>query len=165
MNVIVRIVGSNARILEARQQVVLVYQNCTGGPKKYDDSVIINRTQEAQFDLQTFIRVYGVCQQNEKIFLYKFVQQDYTDFFTGKVKYKVGATIECPDWNTDINKECGGGLHLSPSIEFCKQFNDHPNGRTLKCEVATDDILVHPNPRYPFKVRCKRVKVLEEIIE
>ena len=94
------------------------------------------------------------------LILYKSVQKNYTDFYTGQVKYEVGKTVVCPDWDDRQSRECGGGLHLSPSIDLCKRFN---KGIYLKCEVSIKDILVHKNPDMPEKVRCKKVKVLEEI--
>ena len=163
MNVIAIVSSDSAKILEARQNVVIIYQGCEGMPQKKDDSVIINYTKKAIFELQNFIRIYNVEQPKKNfLVLYKSVKDNYTDFYTGKIKYEIGTTVECPDWDVNNSIECGGGLHLSPSIYFCKFFN---KGKYLKCEVNIKDILVHPNPHYPYKIRCKKVKVLEEIKE
>ena len=163
MNTIIRIVDDRVNIKEAQQEAVLVYQNCKGSPKKKDKTVIINHTKTAKFNLENFINIYNVPQKGTKLTLFKIVQNDYTDFHTGQIKYKIGATVTCPDWNPDQKIECGAGLHLSPSPHYCKRFNKP--GKILKCEVDVKDIVVHPNPQYPYKVRCKKVKVVEEIKE
>jgi len=165
MNVIIRVMNEGIKILEARQQVVIIYQGCKGKPKKYDKTVTIKHTVKADFNLINFINIYGVKKTKTKLTLYKFVQSNFTDFYTGKVKYKIGKVVECPGWDSNLNNECGGGLHLSPSINYCKRFNDSKDGHALKCEVAIKDIVVHPNPQYPYKVRCRKTKVLEEIKE
>jgi len=165
MNTIIRIFSDGVKILEARQQVVIVYQECEGKPGVYDDTVIINKTQKAKLNIRNFIGIYDVKERKNKLVLYKFVQENFTDFYTGKITYKVGQIIKCPDWDADENLECGGGLHLSPSIKDCKKFNDSKNGHALKCDVDIKDIIVHPNPLYPYKVRCRKVKVIEEIKE
>ena len=162
MNAIIRIISSGVSILEAHQNVVLVYQNSDGLPKEKDDTVIINRTKQAKFNLQNFIKIYGVeGNSDEKLILYKFVKKNYTDFYSGKIEYKIGASVIAPDWNTD--NECGGGLHVGATIDFAKSFYLNTEGRSLKVEVAMADIGVHPNPDYPHKIKCKKLKVLEEI--
>jgi len=165
MNAIVKVASKEVKILEARQQIVIIYQGCEGKPKKYDKTITIKYITKAVFDLINFVNIYKVKKIKNKLILYKFVQSDYTDFYTGKIKYEVGKVVKCPDWNSNINNECGGGLHLSSSINNCKKFHESEDGHALKCEVDIKDILIHPNPLYPEKVRCREVKVLEEIIE
>ena len=158
--------SDSVTIVIARQQSVLVYQNCKGNPKKKDATVQVIRTQKATYALENFVKIYDVqkvSKCSKKIILYKYVKHDYTDFYSGKIKYEVGKTVEAPDWNADNDIECGGGLHLSSSIEYCKQFNDSKDGHALQCEVLITDIVVHPNPQSPFKIRCKKCYVAKEI--
>jgi len=163
MNSTVKILSDSVIIHEARQNAILIYQDCTGSLGIKDDSVTINYTKRAEYNLDNFIRGYDVKTENNKLVLYKFVRKNYTDFFTSKIKYKIGTIVKCPDWNSDIDRECGGGLHVSPSIEFCKRFNNSKDGHALKVLVDPKDIIVHPNPQYPYKIRCRQLEVLEEI--
>jgi hypothetical protein len=166
MNTIIRIISDSATIVIAQQQAVLVYQNCKGDPKKKDVTVQVIRTQKATYALENFVGIYNVqkvSKYSKKIILYKYVKHDYTDFYSGKIKYEVGKTVEAPDWNADNDIECGGGLHLSSSIEHCKRFNNSKDGHALQCEVLIADIVVHPSPVFPFKIRCKKCFVVKEI--
>ena len=140
----------------------MVYQDCQGEPTEYDQTVIINHTTRSPYNFTHFSKIYDVSEKKGKVILYKSVSSDLTDFYTGRVKYEIGKEVVCPDWDDNIDRECGGGLHLSPSIDHCKLFN---TGRYLKVEVDVADILVHPSPQYPYKIRCSKCKVLEEIKE
>jgi len=150
MNSTAKILSADVIIHEARQNAILV---------------IISYIKSAGFNLNNFIRGYDVKTENNKLVLYKFVQKDYTDFYTGKIKYEIGTIVKCPDWDSNVDRECGGGLHVSPSIEFCKIFDNSEDGHALKVLVDLKDIIVHPNPQYPYKIRCKQLEVLEEIEE
>ena len=114
------------------------------------------------FELFNFINIYNVKQEGNSLILYKSVNESLYDFWTGKIKYKIGEWIKAPDWNPDNKKECGGGLHVCSSIEFCKEFN---TGRYLKVKVPIKDIVIHPSPSMPHKIRCKRLFVIEEVFD
>ena len=88
--------------------------------------------------------------------LYKSVQDDHTDFYTGKIKYE--GTVECPDWDPDCNRKCGGGLHLSPIPEAALRYNQ---GKVLKCLVHPDNLVVYATDI--SKVRCRLVEVVWEV--
>ena len=163
-NSVIHLFSPTAKVIKADQQATIIYQGYKGAPAKCADTVNILHLQKTGLTLQDFIKIYRVETSNEKLLLYKFVQTDFTDFYSGKIKYEVGTTVECPDWDDDINIECGGGLHLSSSVASCRMFDSSSNGHVLKCEVAPIDILVHPKPIFLQKVRCRKVKVLEEII-
>ena len=95
------------------------------------------------------------------LLLYKSVNpKTYCDFKTGTIKYELGKVVTCPDWDEKFIGECGHGLHLSPTPYFALEFND---GKVLKCKVKICDCRTVKNPRYPTKVRCKQVEVLEEV--
>ena len=90
-----------------------------------------------------------------KIRLFKSVKPEtLTDNHTGKIKYE--GTVECPDFDPNPDRECGGGLHLSPTPE--KALNFH-KGTVLECEVALEDIVVYA-PDTSSKVRCRKVTVI-----
>jgi hypothetical protein len=95
-------------------------------------------------------------ESKKDIILYKSVQStNHTDFYTGKIKYT--GTVECPDFDPDETRQCGGGLHLSPTPELALSYN---NGIILKCRVAVKDIAVYG--LNITKVRCKKVTVIGE---
>ncbi len=107
-------------------------------------------------DINTFNEMHG--NGSNEIILYKSVRSDNNkDFYTNTIEYKVGSEVKCPDFDPSINRECGGGLHLSPSPMLALSFN---RGKVLKCSVKLKDIVVYPHNT--MKVRCKAVKVLEE---
>ena len=87
--------------------------------------------------------------------MYKSTREDDTDFWSGKIKYK--GMVKCPVWDNDKNRECGDGLHLSPTPMLAKSFN---NGKIKKCLVKKKDFVVYP--KNISKVRCKEVEVLED---
>jgi hypothetical protein len=165
MNSILRIFSENVKVYEAVQESILIYQGCINKPIKVEKSVSIINTKQVDFSIRNFIKIYNIKKKGQKIFLYKFVSENYTDFYTGKIKYEIGKIIKCPDWNSDSNHECGGGLHLGATAFYAKFFNKDNGGHLLECEVKLNDIVIHPKPQYPFKVRVKELKVLRELKE
>ena len=75
------------------------------------------------------------------------------DFKTGKIQYKIGTVVECPDWDPDPERECGGGLHLSLSAQRTQNFNV---GKILKCLVRPEDVIIYESNI--DKVRCRAVR-------
>ena len=90
--------------------------------------------------------------------LYKSVKPKILcDFYSGSIKYEIGKTIECPDFDEDENRQCGGGLHLSPTKEQALQYS---HGTILECAVKEKDFVIFQGDF--SKVRCKKIKVLAE---
>jgi hypothetical protein len=86
--------------------------------------------------------------------LYKSVHPDtLCDFHTGWIKY--AGVVTCPDFDPDPTRQCGGGLHLSPTPAAALRYN---KGTLLVCKVNIDDIVVY-GPDIT-KVRCRKVKVI-----
>ena len=75
------------------------------------------------------------------------------DFKTGKIQYKIGTVVECPDWDPDPGRECGGGLHLCLSAQQTQNFS---GGRILKCLVRPEDVIIYESNI--DKVRCRAVR-------
>lgn len=63
----------------------------------------------------------------------------------------------CPDWDEDPARQCGGGLHLSPSPSLALSYN---TGKVLECEVDPDDVVIYGADI--TKVRCRKVTVIGE---
>lgn len=47
----------------------------------------------------------------------KIISPDKTDFWTGKLKFLEGAIVSVPDDEWNPKPECGGGIHISKSLE------------------------------------------------
>jgi hypothetical protein len=81
------------------------------------------------------------------------------DFSTEKARatgifYRPGGTIPtAPDWDGG-KKECGGGLHFSPTPTMAMEFNSSAT-RFIACPVHLSDIAVHSGGRYPHKVKAR----------
>ena len=89
--------------------------------------------------------------------LFKSVNPDtLCDFHTGKIKYN--GIVTCPDFDSTPERECGGGLHLSPTPEMALSYN---NGKVLECKVAIKDIVIYGKDIK--KVRCSKVEVIGEV--
>ncbi len=78
------------------------------------------------------------------------------DFKTGKIQYKIGTVVECPDWDPDPGRECGGGLYLSLSAQRTQNFNVGKIGEILKCLVRPEDVIIYESNI--DKVRCRAVR-------
>ena len=101
------------------------------------------------------------CDTLEKVkegyVLYKSVNPaTLCDFHTGKIKYE--GTVICPDWDKDVLRECGGGLHLSPTAAAALNYNQ---GKVLRCAVKPADFVIYQAGDFT-KVRCRKVIVLGE---
>ena len=100
----------------------------------------------------------GCEKQDGKIILYKSVNPTTgCDFKTGTIKYEVGKEAIAPDFDRDEKRQCGGGLHLSPTPYQALSYNV---GKVLVCAVDKKDIVVYPCD--VTKVRCRKVKILKE---
>ncbi len=167
-NTTIRIYSSSVIINKASKMAVIINIDCKCKIKSKEKSVSIINNTTAIFDFNEFINRYSVKIKKESIILYKSVQDNLTDFHSGKIKYTINKKIYCPDWNDDTKQECGGGLHLSPSIHFCKTFN---KGRYLECKVplltsdGKQNIITVTNPLYPHKIRCKELFVIKEVFD
>ena len=88
------------------------------------------------------------------VILYKSVNpENGCDYRTGKIKYE--GIVKCPDFDPNPERECGGGLHLSPTPGTALSYHQ---GQLLKCRVKKKDIVV--NKHNITKVRCREVEVL-----
>lgn len=130
----------NSSMLIRDNQIVSLYGNATS--KKY---------LQPRYD-HDVLPVAGEM-EGDKLILFKSVNPDTNcDFKTGRIKYVLGEIVEAPDFDPDINRECGGGLHLSFTAAKTQDFNE---GKILKCLVDPMDVVVyHGNIE---KVRCRKV--------
>ena len=97
---------------------------------------------------------YGAKLEGELAILYKAVREDYRS--AHGMLYTPGTTPEALDWDGG-HAECGGGLHFTADPMTAKVHFDPEATRFVACPVALADIIVHPTPEYPFKIKARRV--------
>jgi hypothetical protein len=104
---------------------------------------------------QKWCDYYGVEVKDDVAVLYKGLDNDYsTD--NGRrngVFYRPGTIPVAPDWDGG-ETECGHGLHFSPTPAMTLQFNPSAT-RFVACPVALTDMVVHPDGKYPNKVKAR----------
>jgi hypothetical protein len=121
--------------------------------KKDKTATVIKTPKEMKHTKKSFA---DRCESDKKghVILFKSVNPETgCDYQTGKIKYE--GVVECPDWDSDPERQCGGGLHLSPTPGAALSYHQ---GKLLKCRVALKDLVVFASD--VTKVRCKRVEVL-----
>ena len=99
---------------------------------------------------------YGVEVHADVAILFKGTRPDFRS--PRGTSYAPGTIPEAPDWD-GMARECGGGLHYSPSPGHTKEFIDEKGTRLLACPVALADFVVHPDGRYPQKVKARKQRV------
>jgi hypothetical protein len=114
---------------------------------------------------------YGVEVERGIATLYKAVkgEADYpfqswgiSDRTGQRVTYTPGTEAVAGDWD-GAARECGGGLHFSPSPQMALEFaRDTQRCKFVACAVALKDIVVHPDGEYPQKVKAEKCRVLYE---
>ena len=144
--------------IKLKQFAVAIGIGCKLIPNEQDATATCMNVPVATHDKQSFMDIYSKNIQhcdNGRMMLYKSVKDDMTDFWSGTIKYE--GTVECPDWDANHERQCGGGLHLSPTKSLAQSYNC---GKTLKCLVHPDDFVVYPHDI--TKVRCRKVEVIGE---
>jgi hypothetical protein len=122
--------------------------------KKHKTATIVHQVKKA-IDKTMFMQTLEKVK--EGYILFKSVNPaTLCDFQTGKIKYE--GVVTCPDWDKDPNRECGGGLHLSPTPQMALSYH---TGTVLRCAVKASDFVLY-QPGDFTKVRCERVTVLGE---
>jgi hypothetical protein len=91
-----------------------------------------------------------------RVRLCKLVQTNGTDFKTGSIVYH--GEVECPDWDENPFRACGGGLHFSRDEDEARRWQ--PDGRLIWAWVDPADIAV--NPTDVTKVRVRKCEVIPD---
>ncbi len=99
--------------------------------------------------------------KNGKMSLWKAVQENGTDFHSGKISYLKEAIA--PDWDNKYEDACGKGLHLADSPSGARFFVSGKKFRLIQVSANTKDCICFPgNPRYPMKIRARACKFIKE---
>ena len=143
-------------IINAKHYAVIVCFECKPKVTKQNTVKVIYQ-KVFKHTKKSFIDIYPIDKEKH-ITLFKSVNpKTNCDFYTGKIKYEINKEIICHDFDNDTDRQCGGGLHLSPKPEMALKYN---KGKLLKCKVHYDDFVVYPNDI--TKVRCRKVFVIGE---
>jgi len=112
---------------------------------------------------ETWCEFYGITIKDGIATLFKGVDDDFsTDRARVKdIFYRPGDMPEAPDWDGG-KAECGGGLHLSPSVGHTLEFHCDAK-RWVACDVSLADMAVHPGGNSPQKVKVKRILAIREV--
>jgi hypothetical protein len=98
---------------------------------------------------------HGVRVEAGVAILFKVVRKDFTTPQRG-FAYRPGTAPVAPDWDGG-GRECGGGLHFSPTTHHALEFSDgisRADRRFVACPVALATLVVHPDGQYPQKVKA-----------
>jgi len=156
--------GSSQPRVEARGYVQLSIFGAVIAKAASTVSVLIHGTRskvaggkKTRVNLKTganWCSYYGVPVKAGVAVLYKAVRDD---FKTGKFGflYQPGTKPISPDWDGPA-RECGGGLHFSPSPRAALEFDSEAT-RFVACPVKVSEIVIHPNGSYPQKCKAPRV--------
>jgi len=126
-------------------------------PKKAKTATVIKR-KLVEYDIDSFVDIFNLTIENDSVILFKSVNKEtLCDFRTNTIKYE--GLVKCPDFDSDKNRECGGGLHLCATPQGAISFANGPY-KLLKCRVKLKDIVVYS--KSIEKVRCRQVTVLGE---
>ena len=157
-NVSVKVHNSGVALDKLKQFATAICIGCDIKPVEKDDTATVLVTPPATYTKDVFLEMYRANKNGKGIYLYKVVQDDYTDHYTGEIKYEISTTVKPDVWDSDENRQCGDGLHLSPTPDLALTYH---TGRILKCLVKIADFVVYPHDI--TKVRCREVLVVEEI--
>ncbi len=143
------------RLLE-QATLICIDKKCKVQKKDKTTKIIVS--PRVTYNIKSFCDIYQENMESKKeIILYKSVRpESHKDFYSNSIKYE--NEVICPDFDTAETRQCGGGLHLSPTPELAQSYNQ---GIVLKCIVAVKDIVVYGLDI--TKVRCRKVKVLGEM--
>jgi len=111
--------------------------------------VVIRETPDTP---ERWCAYYGVRVEDGVAILYKGLDDNFRS--PRGMDYTPGLVPAAPDWDADASRECGGGLHGSPTPRHTHEFVSDAK-RYVACPVRIEDILVHTKPIYPAKVRFR----------
>ena len=114
--------------------------------------------------IHEFMDFYGIKHTKKKATFYKAVHNvegKYISNHDDEFEYVIGKVKKNDDINTDVNDDCGRGIHISHlawAVDYGRNWSDLA---IIEVEVAIDDIVMPINTN--GKVRVQQVKVLREV--
>ena len=102
--------------------------------------------------------------KSKNVILYKKVSVDFKtqENTQNETVWKIGSTLEHPEWNPTI-KECGPGkYHACSKPYFCDEFRNKKGDRYIAIQVELKDTHEWNNPEYTHKISFRKGTVLYE---
>jgi len=126
--------------------------------ESYGQSRIFRKTFKPR-NKEEWLKWLNIKAEGEFIYLYKWVDENYRDFFSGTIDYSKDK-IEAYDWNPSNEDECGKGLHLAIDPWTAFSFCSAREGRMLKFRVPLKDIYPYlkNNCHFPYKARVPKLE-------
>jgi len=152
-NAIIRIYNQIKKIA-LHQYAVCVLVGVEMKAKYKSTTATLIKNPIATYSKEDFLGIYrDNVRSDGSVELFKSVQEDGTDFYSGEIKYE--GTVKPKKWDPDPERQCGDGLHLSPTPGLALSYN---KGKIKKCLVKIYDFVVYPKDI--TKVRCRKVRVV-----
>jgi len=104
----------------------------------------------------------NILKHQGKIWAFKLVNKNYQDISEGRIKYKIGETVEEDNYDPDERILYARGLNVA-TLEWCLERKGKGN-IILEVEFTAEDIVAIPYAT-DGKFRLKRCKVIREIKE
>lgn len=126
--------------------------------KKISGGVVIDVPDPHTFSVKDWCDYYGVPVKRGSATLFKAVDEDLSTFQARRagISYTIGTSPLAPDFN--IVKECGGGLHVSPSPAMALAYHSSATPRFLRVTARLSDLVVVGD-----KVKARTVRVVGEV--
>jgi len=124
-----------------------------------------SKVQRKRFEPRSkkeWLKWLNIKAEEDHIYLYKWVDKNYRDFFSGTIDYSQ-EKIVAPDFTPDSFFECGEGLHLAADPWTAYSFFPMHEGRMLKFKVPLKDLYPYLKADccYPYKVRVPKLQKFE----
>jgi len=129
------------------------------------DKLMANPSKNSLEQAWTFIEAHNFTIDDEGFcYLYKGVNPDFTDWYTGTVMNPVGSVIKMPRNQVDDNFEqaCSCGYHLG-TFSYAESYAIRADGHLLLAKLDPKNIVSVPREGKGEKLRVCEYKIVEEI--
>jgi hypothetical protein len=123
------------------------------GPKTKATGGVVNEVPTRLTTAQQWCGFYGVGVEGGVATLFKAVDDAYSSEYG--TAYTPGSQPQADDWD-EGERECGGGLHFSPTPALALQFSPRAT-RYVACPVRLEDIAINGREANAAKVKAKGV--------
>ena len=115
--------------------------------------------------IEEYCSFYGIKHDKKKGKFFKAVRKTddgkYVSDRNNEFEYKIGYRAKADRLDTDVNEDCGHGIHIA-HLGWCLDYGrDWTDLAILEVEADLDEIIL-PNG-CPGKVRCLEVRVIREV--
>lgn len=130
------------------------------------DNLLQNTRREAVLSLYDFLESNEVPITPDGEFLvYKKVDEDYRDYYTGQFDNSLGAVVEVEPWQVESDRErtCSNGLHVCARKYLPSYYGG--SGHVVICSVNPAHVVAVPHDYDNAKMRVYKYTVVGELTE